>query len=647
MNRLTPRCRYAAAALAAAGMLAAGCSAFEPSSAHLDRNTDAPVLSGALETFASCESALSELQDAAAKHVNHRMFSGGEATAEDVAPNDSDEQAEAGAESDDGAAPRQDEGDSDQDHSDTNVHEAGIDEPDIVKTDGDRILALSNGSLHVVDPVSATVESTLDLQAELEAAEGGRQEMLWDGDRVLIIAESSFPTPEPAEPDDAVSDFDGPVNTGTTLLLADVSGDPQVLNTFELDGVHVDSRAVGETTRIVVRSTPDLPSPQLRDGADPFSTARQAIEQTTIEDWMPRYILDGDEDQVPCGAMSRPAHYSATSMLTVFTFDLQAGLDDGSPVTVAADGDIVYGTDEALYIANDRSQFLADQWELEDPVTAETELYRFAVDEQGPPNFDSSASVPGHLLNQYSMSEHDGHLRVATTEEPFAVSDDPDEVSSSTMYVLSVDDGLEEVGSVGDMGPDERIYSVRYVDDKAYVVTFRETDPLYTLDLSDPSTPTVEGELKITGYSAYLHPLSFERLIGVGQEATEDGIATGAQVSLFDVGDPEAPTRLDEHHLPGASTAAEFDPHAFLYWPDRSLLVLPTSDYESSTALLLNVGNDSLSEAGSITHDEAAAEQAYIMRSLIIGDTLWTMSPGGLKATDLDDTEDSTWVSFE
>src|SRR5262249_27258747 len=130
---------------------------------------------------------------------------------------------------------------------------------------------------------------------------------------------------------------------------------------------------------------------------------------------------------------------------------------------------------------------------------------------------------------------------------------------------------LHEVGHVGGLGKGERIYGVRFVGPAGYVVTFRQTDPLYVVDLRDPATPRVAGELKINGYSAYLHPAGNGRLIGVGRSADDKGRATGMQVSLFDVADPTRPARIAQYVLPGGYTEAEYDPHAFLYWQPTGL----------------------------------------------------------------------------
>ncbi|WP_344982410.1 beta-propeller domain-containing protein, partial [Streptosporangium fragile] len=197
----------------------------------------------------------------------------------------------------------------------------------------------------------------------------------------------------------------------------------------------------------------------------------------------------------------------------------------------------------------------------------ETEVHRFDITAPGAPRYVSSGKVPGRLLNQYSLSEHEGHLRVATTSTS-------GRSSSSAVYVLRADT-LGKVGEVGGLGNGERIYSVRFIGPVGYVVTFKQVDPLYTLDLRDPAAPGKTGELKITGYSAYLHPAGDGRLIGVGQEASEQGRTLGTQVSLFDVSDPANPRRLSQLFQKDSGSEAEWDPHAFLYWAKTGTAVLP------------------------------------------------------------------------
>jgi hypothetical protein len=226
------------------------------------------------------------------------------------------------------------------------------------------------------------------------------------------------------------------------------------------------------------------------------------------------------------------------------------------------------------------------------------------------------------------------------------------------------------------------------------VVTFRQTDPLYTLDLRDPAHPAVTGSLEINGYSAYLHPLGNGRLIGVGQEADANGRIQGSQVSLFDVSNPASPRRLSQFHVQYGHSAAEFDPHAFLYWPATNLLVIPMTNMLAAVlpgpatgsgangsgssgsgangsgstgsgstgsggakvapglpvpiapervagAVALHVSGDAITQLGSVSH-----QNEPISRSLVVDRTLWTVSPSGLGAYDLGTLAGQAWVAF-
>jgi uncharacterized secreted protein with C-terminal beta-propeller domain len=219
-----------------------------------------------------------------------------------------------------------------------------------------------------------------------------------------------------------------------------------------------------------------------------------------------------------------------------------------------------------------------------------------------------------------------------------------------TTFEETADGGLRQVGRLDGLGPDEQIYAVRFIEDIAFVVTFRQTDPLYAIDIADPAAPKVLGELKIPGFSAYLHPIDGDRLLGVGQDATDEGRRLGTQVSLFDVRDLAAPERIDNLSVRGASSPVEYDHKAFLWWPGDDVAVVPIERYDTATqtngALVVDVTADHLAERGTVTHDDAGRFPGMIVRSLVIGDVLWTMSEAGLLASDLDTLEDVDWVPF-
>jgi uncharacterized secreted protein with C-terminal beta-propeller domain len=269
--------------------------------------------------------------------------------------------------------------------------------------------------------------------------------------------------------------------------------------------------------------------------------------------------------------------------------------------------------------------------------------------------YEASGTVPGWLLGtagtaQYSLSAWNGALRVATTTSG-AFTAGPEQRSQSAVYVLEqAADRLVIVGKAGALGAGEQIYAVRFTGPVGYVVTFRQTDPLYTLDLSDPAQPRVAGQLLLTGYSAYLYPVDATHVIGIGQDATAQGQATGTQVSLFDVSDLAAPRRLAAYELPFGHSEAEFDPHAFLYWPSSRLLVIPVQQsWPASAAVVLRVGDQGFTALGRITHPATPANPAggQIRRSLIAGDALWTLSDAGLKACDADTLVPLAWVPFQ
>jgi hypothetical protein len=461
--------------------------------------------------------------------------------------------------------------------------------------------------------------------------------LLLSGDHLLVIGTGGFQT--------------RPATLSPQLVLVDLSGTPHVAGSYSIEGSVVDARQVGTTVRVVIHSGPSIEQPVYRGSPDAYATAMlEKINTAKIEDWLPAYSVTTPtgttSGRVDCTAVARPVDYSAHNLMTVLTFDLaRSELGNGDPLTIAADGQTVYSNGPALYVANDqqwRETITSDS--RAKPVTPRTELYKFDTSKPGRPDFVAGGSVDGWLLNQYSMSEWNGQLRVATTAG-----------TSSGVYVLRQNGrALAEVGHVGGLGKGERIYAVRFVGATGYVVTFKQTDPLYTVDLSDPARPKVSGELKITGYSAYLHPAGNGRLLGIGQEASTTGRTQGTQVSLFDVSDLTTPRRLAQYQVKFGRSDAEFDPHAFLYWPQTGLLVVPLTSLGGPAAagapdsirvgaLALRVGDGSISEVGFIEHPD----HSMITRSLVIDQTLWTVSPAGLLASDLRTTAQQAWLPFD
>ena len=587
------------------------------------------------------------------------------------------------------------------DYSTSNVQEAGIDEPDAAKTDGRRLVVATQNRVHVVD-VSGPAPV---LAGTVLLGDDWVSRLLLHGDRVLVFTDRWDVLRPAAETGDAradsSNDSDGDVRIigpepgwgpVSEVIEIDLSGAaPTIVRRLRVDGSYVSARMTEGVVRLVTSSRPHaIPwaVPERAGFAAEERAAaanREIIEATTADDWLPHYELtDGDGAVtdggrlVACDSMWAPRHYAGPGTLSVTTIDLEAdGL--GGPIdttSILADGSTVYASPQRLYVTT--AEWLhwgVEPRELDMSSLASTEIHAFDISDPASSAYLGSATVPGTVLNQYSLSEHEGHLRIATTTAPpWGPSEVPD--SESLVTVLAVDGGgLRQVGQIGGLGLGERIYAVRYLGDIAAVVTFRQVDPLYLLDLSDPAAPAVRGELKITGYSAYLHPLGDNLLLGVGQEATLEGQTLGTQVSLFDIADLADPRRIDQWTLPGGHSQVEFNALAFLFWPPEDLAVLPVTQYsgdEADAALpfigAVALGTESrrlterarLSVADAptrrcyesreiVTHPDGTTEvgeferycwfdqdwDAQVFASVIVGEHLFTVTHKGLATADL------------
>jgi Beta propeller domain len=592
-------------------------------------------------------------------------------------------------------------------YSGTNTATPGVDEPDLVKTDGRRIVTVSGGVIFIVDAQTRQLTGALNLSAQY----GGwtPASLLLAGNHALVLFSPGAygiggpPVSPPGPVISAGSASPGTVMPieGPRLVLVDLStGTPVIMSQYTMDGSLVDARQIGSIARVVIKSAPRLypmPYGYGQSGQSGALGPNAAVTRAGISQWLPRYsVTTGAVTQtglVDCASVSHPAaaSYTGSSMLTVLTFDLSASsLGNGEPVTIVADGDTVYSDGTSLYIA---SREWAVQPAMGTTGLSETDaqsadvmptaspgytgIYKFDISGTGRPVYEASGSVPGWLLGssgtaQYSLSVWNGALRAATTTYgTFTTGYEAGSVSA--VYVLEQSgDQLVIVGKAGGLGAGEQIYAVRFVGPAGYVETFRQTDPLYTLDLSDPAQPRVVGQLPLSGYSAYLYPVDATHLIGIGQSVNAYGETAGTQISLFDVSDLAAPVRLATYDLQFGHSEAEFDPHAFLYWPATRLLVLPVqlpvapqpaqpgctvapgctwqpSPYSNgSEAVVLHVGDHGFTELGTITHPATINNPAggQLLRSLIVGSALWTLSDSGLKANDSTTLAPLAWVPF-
>ena len=533
--------------------------------------------------------------------------------------------------------------------STTNNQEEGVDEPDIVKTDGTTIFAVAQGKLFAVD--AGGPEPRLVGSLDLGPTGWGAQ-LLLRGSRLIVISGGGpvpvaigAPTGPGPQPAAAAAIAPYPIAAKTVVTEVDVH-DPaamKVARTMTIDGTYVDARQNGSTARVVISSTP--------------RAVGEAATRGEPKGWVParrfRSSITGRHyvrAVAACRTVRRPVHFSGLGMLTILTIDLDRGLWAADSDALMADAQVVYGSPAGLYVA---TQKWIDPATPADQVPSEpsTVIHRFDVSDPDRTTFASSGEVRGYLLNQFSLSEYRGHLRVATTSRPAWWPGAEPEPGESLVTVLDERGPLlVPVGQVAGLGKGQQIYSVRFLGDTGYVVTFRRIDPLYTIDLSTPTAPRVAGQLELEGYSAYLHPAGPGLLLGIGRNVSANE-PSGVQVELFDVSDASAPKLLQRATLgAGSSSEVDYDHHAFLFWPRTRLAVLPVQVYDRDQpfagAIGYRVDRSGIAEAGRLAHDAVDGYLQPIRRSIVIGDRLFTVSDAGAMASDLTTLARQAYVAF-
>ena len=452
--------------------------------------------------------------------------------------------------------------------SGTNVQELGVDESDVVKVAGSLLLRLQDGTLRAYDvsgdePTELSSTPIPDARGWSGPGSPGGELLFVDG-RAVVFGTSR----------------DGGSATITTVDLSDPTS-PGIVDTVTVEGQLSAARLHGDVVRAVI-STP-LPELDFRhpDGAlgelGSRLRNRALVRSTTLADWLP--TVDG-EPVVDCADVAIPNDEELElGSTTLLAFD-PADPDVRVTNAVATNSPTSYFSTDRFYLAGTAASFM--MWDCFDcrmgPMSGTTPIFAFALDGLAA-TYVASGEVEGSIADRWSMDAVDGSLRVAVGASS--------ETGNFNSVITLREDGAElvEDGRVDKLGIGEQIKSVRWFDDLAIVVTFRQTDPLYAIDLSDPAAPELLGELKIPGYSEYLHPLGEHRLIGVGQDASLRGITRGAQAALFDVTDLTNPRQLDVVRYPRNSQAgAGLDPRQFTWLPEsRTALTVVSEGWEGTT----------------------------------------------------------------
>ncbi len=521
------------------------------------------------------------------------------------------------------------------DYSSTNIQVEGVDEADVVKTDGEYVYIVRDRTVIIVKAYPAEeagIVHRLNVSQPVS-------DIYVSGDKLVVFSYM----PRFWHYDEAGRTI-APDKERARVTVYDISdrSSPSKERDLSVDGYHYDSRLIGEYLYFIITSGAYLDDdevvlPVIRDGKTWCAVQAEDIwYPNATRGWMNYYTVTSVNIQDPESQMSSE------------TFLLDGGT--------------------TLYVSLDNMYIVGQRWWGEDSEITKIGISGGSIVGRG------NATVPGYVLNQFSMDEHEGYFRVATTSRSWRTG-----AEGNNVYVL--DENMKTVGRLENLAPGEEIYSARFMGDRCYLVTFKKVDPLFTIDLSDPEEPRVLGKLKIPGYSDYLHPYDENILIGVGKETEEakEGDFSwyqGVKISLFDVSDVENPRELAKIEIGdrGTDSPALYDHHAFLFSRERNLLVIPVleaqidggdfsgtvpanfyGEYVYQGAYVFSISRDGIELRGRVTHisDDSFIKSGFwfeseysVERSLYIEDNLYTISRGMLKVNDLGTLEEIVSVEL-
>lgn len=414
------------------------------------------------------------------------------------------------------------------DYSQTNVREAGVDEGDVVKTDGSYLYILkSSGSVRIVDIRETKMKEVAEIQPE--KLNESIEDLYLDGDRLMLVTTGYESSMEEAESDMyTVNRYQY-----TALTVYDITEreHPEMTGRITQEGDYLQSRKNGNYVYLLTQY-----SPSLGDSFEDSSVMPLVNEQKlAISDV---YLPD---------QTSQPDYLVAS------------GINIQDPENVISSKAIVSGAAD-FYMSSDNLFICNNNW---NDGKSSTEILRFAC-EDGEITAGAMCELPGFLNDTFSLDEYQGYLRVLLTEDSNG--------ESNSLYILDAD--MQVTGAIRDLADGETIRSARFMGTMAYFVTFRQTDPLFCADLSDPDNPQILSELKLTGFSSYLHPYGDHLLLGVGYEAEEEtGSQTGVKLSMFDISDPSQVEELDKYVIKGASyLPSDYDYKAILADGEKNLI---------------------------------------------------------------------------
>jgi len=501
----------------------------------------------------------------------------------------------------------------------TNNQIDGVDEADSVKSDGNNVFVLYGNEVIVLSVEGRILDRTKVPDIEDSSVQvdywnvekdknwgGGTQffpyfkdlvprGLLLDGNHLVVIVSSYFYGDDHPK-------LIGSETTAAFIYSINTDGKLQLVDRKNVRGRYENARSIGGQVYIV--SNTYIDTWQLKNKFDRYNEEYwfmtddeyKVAASIVLEEALPKFAkqlmaeLLGDADNFgvvedsSCNNFLKLFSNDGSNILSSFaqvnSFNMHSTI---SRQMQKMSGVFMPSSDLEIYASNEMLIFAGRIW---DKGSSSTFLVGFDLQANGVPIPSATGKVPGYLLNQFSIDYYNNHLRIATTiNARWGLNDITDEweqveESKNQVYVLKKQgDEFMITGSVEDLGITERIYSVRFLGERGFIVTFKVIDPLYTLNLSDPFNPYKVGELKIPGYSNYLHPVEDKYLLAVGQDVdVKSGALTGLQISLFDVSDLSNPLQVQKKVIRGSSSDAQYDHHAFRYLPLSKVLILPVSN---------------------------------------------------------------------
>jgi len=537
-----------------------------------------------------------------------------------------------------------------KDYSKTNVQVDGVDEADIVKTDGKYIYYVGRDKINIIEVgKEGKLKKVKEITYKYDEIDYFYPQEIYINQNKLIVIGQKQISEETTEEKSYLNSY----KTYTVAKIYDVENkkNTNLEREIEVEGSYLSSRMIGDN--IYLLSNKYIYSYLFRE---------KAIEELNEEEFKPKYfdtVINESLQTKEFNDICYLPESNDTSYLNIVGFNI----NNNEPANVESylgAGTKVYASQNNLYVAMTKYEYKDVKLHgFYNNYDINTYIYKFELSD-GKTTYKNVGSVPGEILNQFSMDENNGYFRIATTDR----ENWNQETNRNNMYVL--DSELNIVGKVEDLARGEKIYSVRFMGNRAYMVTFVETDPLFVIDLSEPTNPVVLGELKIPGYSKYLHPYDETHLIGFGEDTKlvnygyGDIVTTdGMKMALFDVTDPSNPTELYTVKIGEKGTYSELlnNHKALLFSKEKNIIAFPISitkeDYEVVFQGAVVYGLDlenGFNLRGQIAHfdtnEETYSYNKSVERIIYIEDNLFTLSKELVKSTDLNTMEEKSKIEI-